>query len=181
MRYAQIRQMDVSDGPYTRVGFYVQGCSHHCKGCYNPETWSYNGGKEWTEETNKLLINLMDKDYIKGLSILGGDPICVYERDKENLFLSLIKDVKDKYPDKTIWLWTGYLFEEIYNLNTKIFNNTELQDICLPLFQYIDVIVDGPYIEREKERLKYASSRNQRVIDVKNTIEKNKIVIYESL
>ena len=65
MRYAQIRQMDVSDGPYTRVGFYVQGCSHHCKGCYNPETWSYNGGKEWTEETNKVLINLMDKDYIK--------------------------------------------------------------------------------------------------------------------
>ena len=109
MRYSQIRSLDVSDGPGARVAIYVQGCSHHCKGCFNPETWDYNGGKEWTDKTNKKILELMSRPYIKGLSVLGGDPICAYLEDSENgkIFLELLLEIKERYPEKTKWLWTG--------------------------------------------------------------------------
>ena len=178
MNYAQIRKMDISDGPYIRVGFYVQGCTHHCKGCYNQETWDFDGGKEWSEETNEKIIEFMKPDYIKGLSLLGGDPICVHERDPE-ILLSLVKRVKELYPDKTIWLWTGYLFEDIVNLSLN--EETPLQVKVYPLLKYIDVIVDGRYIERYKERLPYAGSSNQRAIKVKETLDSRQIVIYKGL
>lgn len=165
MRYAQIRDMDISDGPGVRVGFYVQGCDHHCHGCYNKETWNYSGGKKWTKETNNKIIQLMSKNYIEGLSLLGGDPICAYLHDdeKDNLLLKLVQTSKYLYPLKSIWLWTGYLIEELKNNYGE--PKTELQKKVYPLLKYIDVIVDGPFIMEKKDlMLPYAGSTNQRVI-----------------
>ena len=173
MRYAQIREIDISDGPGVRVGIYTQGCSHHCHNCYNQETWDYNGGHEWTKETNDNLIKLINKPFIKGLSILGGDPICTYLHDEENnyLLLDLLKDVKNL--DKSVWLWTGYLMEDLLN------KKNPLQQKINPLLQQIDVIIDGPYDEKLQDlHLSYRGSSNQRVINVQDTLRENTIVLY---
>jgi anaerobic ribonucleoside-triphosphate reductase activating protein len=183
--------MDISNGPGIRVSIFVQGCDHRCKGCFNPETWDYNGGEVWTDETNKYILELLDNPNKVGLSILGGDPFCTELkaiRDNESIsqLEKLIREVKQRFPEKTIWLWTGYILEDIVPM---IFdcagfkNNFDGCINCMSLYnilKYIDVIVDGPYREREKDvSLKYAGSRNQRVIDVKKTLEENKIVLFE--
>lgn len=177
MKYAQIRSMDISDGPGIRVAFYVQGCTHHCKGCYNSCTWSFDSddAKDWTTKTNDKIIELMGSDYISGLSLLGGDPICTYERDPD-ILLDLVKRSKEIYPDKNIWLWTGYTFEEIYNFDDK--TPTKLQEKVRPLLDYIDVIVDGPYIESQRFLGQYCGSTNQRVLDVQGCIKNNTVTTY---
>lgn len=178
MRYAQIRKTDISDGPGIRVGIYVQGCSHRCKGCYNQTTWDFdNGGYEWTNDTTNLIIRLMSNEHIKGLSLLGGDPICCYLREDGDYILDLVKRLKEKYPDKSIWIWTGYTFEQLYNFTNK--TSTKIQDKMKDLLEYIDVVVDGPYIESMKCRHKWYGSNNQRAIDVKSTINSNEITIYD--
>jgi anaerobic ribonucleoside-triphosphate reductase activating protein len=180
MNYAQIRDMDITDGPGIRVGFYVQGCDLYCKGCYNYSIWDFDGGKNWTIETNDYLINLMNKNYIKGLSILGGDPLSVLLRDKREPYMlyELVSKVKEKYKDKTIWLWTGYTFEEIYNFNES--PDTRLQEKCKSILDYVDVIVDGRFDKNLKNlNLKFCGSSNQRVIDVKKSLVENKVVLYE--
>lgn len=178
MNYAEIKDVDIADGPGVRIGFYVQGCSFKCKNCHNESTWDYKQGTPWTLETNKLLFNMVNKSYISGLSILGGDPILVYQQDKDKLLLKLIKSIKENFTDKSIWLWTGYKIEDIYNFN-KNKSNTKLQNICKDLFQYIDVIVDGKYIEELNEVLLYRGSSNQRVIDIKKSIDSNEVILYK--
>ena len=180
MNYAQIRDMDITDGPGIRVGFYVQGCDLYCKGCYNYSIWDFDGGKNWTIETNDYLINLMNKNYIKGLSILGGDPLSVLLRDKRepSMLYELVSKVKEKYKNKTIWLWTGYKFEEIYNFNENL--DTRLQEKCKSILDYVDVIVDGRFDKNLKNlNLKFCGSSNQRVIDVKKSLVENKVILYE--
>ena len=184
MRYAQIRSMDISDGPGARVAIYVQGCTHHCRGCFNPETWDFNGGFEWTPETNETILRLMNKEYIAGLSILGGDPVCAFLHEKENkkIFVDLLKQIRGNYPNKTIWLWTGYYFEELVNMEPLEFDDTDIQHEFCELISLCDVIVDGPYLEKMRNpSLPYAGSENQRVVDVKKSVKENKIVIYKSL
>ena len=176
MNYAQIRTMDISDGPGIRIGIYVQGCDHRCEGCYNYTTWNYNGGNKWTDETHRRIIENLKPSYINGLSLLGGDPLCCYIREPE-ILLDLVKDVKLKFPAKTIWLWTGYTFEEIYNFTNK--KSTKLQRIIRPLLDYIDVIVDGRYDKSLRVSGVYYGSSNQRVIDVPNSIKNNFITTIE--
>ena len=161
MRYAQIRNMDISNGEHIGVSLFVQGCRFCCKGCFNKETWDFNGGKEWTQEVEDKFFDLINRPYIKRVSILGGEPLA---DGNKLVVLDLIKKIKDKYPNKSIWLYTGYTFEEISSLNN---------------LRYIDVLVDGRYIEEQKDlTLKFRGSKNQRLIDIQKTLKENKIVLY---
>ena len=162
MRYNQIRTMDISDGPGVRVSIFFQGCHFHCKDCFNSETWDFNKGKEFTDEVIDKIIELANHEYIEGLSILGGEPM-----HPVNVLgtISLAKKFKEKYPNKNIWVWTGYKFEDIPNKD------------ALP---FIDVLVDGQFItELHSFDLKWKGSSNQRVINVKETLKQNKIIIIE--
>lgn len=162
MHYNKMRKMDISNGPGVRVSIFLQGCSFNCKNCFNPETHDFNKGEEFTYDTINKLLELSDKEYINGLSILGGEPLHEF-----NILgtIKLAKAFKEKFPDKTIWVWTGFLFENVINKD---------------IYKYIDVLVDGRFEEEYKDiRLKYCGSTNQRVIDVKQSIEQNKIVLYK--
>lgn len=164
MNYSTIKNFDISNGPGIRTSLYVSGCTHHCKGCFNEETWDFDYGEEFTP-SHMLDITecLEDKD---GLSLLGGDPL---DNVCDSL-ISLCRNVKLWYPDKTIWLWTGYTWENILKDEVK------LQFIK----RYIDVVVDGLFIESKKNpMLKYKGSENQRVIDVGQSLLLDKIIIKE--
>lgn len=162
MRYNVIRKMDISNGPGVRVSVFMQGCAFHCKNCFNPETWDFEGGQEFTEETIHKVLDLCQKNEIKGLSILGGEPM--HPANLEGT-TKLAKAFKETYPDKTIWTWTGFQFEDLKDKE---------------VFQYIDVLVDGQYKdELHDPTLKWRGSSNQRVIDVKKSLEQNKTVVIE--
>ena len=164
MRYHKIRKMDISDGPGVRVSIFMQGCTFNCKNCFNPETHDFNGGKEFTDATIDRILELSDNDNIEGLSILGGEPM--HPKNIEGT-TKLVKKFKERYPNKTIWVWSGFLFDR------------DLKD--KEVLNYIDVLVDGQYEdELHNPKLKYCGSSNQRVIDVKKSLSKNKIVLYES-
>lgn len=163
MRYNKIRKMDISNGPGVRVSIFFQGCAFHCKGCFNPETWDFDGGKEFNDEVINHILDLCNNDVISGISILGGEPL-----NPKNIEGStkLAKTFKEKYPNKTIWLWSGYLFDE-YIYDKEIVN-------------YLDVVVDGQFkIELSNPILHYKGSSNQRVIDVQKSIKKGTIILYE--
>ena len=176
MRYASIRETDISDGPGVRVALYTQGCIHKCKGCFNEETWDPEGGKEFTEKEFDTVIALLQKNYIKGLSILGGDPFYQYdvgEVEKEDFLYRLIKQTHEL--GKDVWIWTGYTWETLIDKHSgELFNNV------IRVLPYIDVIVDGPYIDSLRNlNLPYAGSENQRVIDVQKSLEKSEVVLYD--
>ena len=162
MRYHQLRKMDISNGPGIRVSIFVQGCTFHCKGCFNPETWDFKGGMELTDDViDKLLIDA-DKNYIRGLSILGGEPL--HPSNIEGV-TNIAKKFKEKFKDKDIWLWSGFLFDDKKDEE---------------IFKYLDVVVDGQFkIEEKDPRLSWKGSKNQRVIDVKKSLKSKKIVLYE--
>ncbi len=163
MRYHKIRKMDISNGPGVRVSIFMQGCSFHCKGCFNPETHDFNGGKEFDEDTITKVLELCDKEYIVGLSILGGEPM---HPNNIEATTRLAKAFKEKYPNKTIWVWSGFLFDR------------DLKD--KEVLNYIDVLVDGQYVEElSSPLLKWKGSSNQRVIDVKESLKKKKVVLLE--
>ncbi len=162
MRYNVIRKMDISNGPGVRVSIFMQGCQFHCKNCFNPETWEFEEGKEFTKETIQKVLDLCQKNEIKGLSILGGEPM--HPTNIEGT-TKLAKAFKEKYPDKTIWAWSGFKFEDLKDKD---------------VFQYIDVLVDGQYKdELHDPTLKWRGSSNQRVIDIKESLKENKTVILE--
>ena len=166
MRYAKIRKMDISNGEGVRVSLFVQGCSFHCKNCFNPETWDFNGGKDFTTVEVDKIIKLCNKDYIAGLSILGGEPL--HPNNIESVSM-LCEYFKFKYPNKTIWLWSGFKYEDILTRE----NNYDI-------FNYIDVLVDGQFEEDKKNlTLKWRGSSNQRVIDCKKSLLENKIILKE--
>lgn len=159
-RYNKIRKMDISNGPGVRVSVFMQGCTFNCKNCFNPETHDFNGGKEFTDDTINEILNLCNNSYIVGLSILGGEPL-----HNKNIEAStkLAKAFKEKYPDKSIWIWTGFNFED-YVMDKEI-------------TKYADFIVDGQFEEDNKNpKLLYSGSSNQRVINVKKTMKKGKVV-----
>ena len=163
MRYNKIRRMDISNGHGIRVSIFMQGCTFNCKNCFNKETHDFNGGKEFTDEVINKVIELAKPDYIVGLSILGGEPL--HPKNIEGT-TKLAKKFKSIYPDKNIWVWSGFLFD-------KNLNNFEI-------LNYIDVLVDGVYKDELHDfRLKYRGSSNQRVIDVKKSLKTNKIELVE--
>lgn len=162
MKYRKIRKMDIADGPGVRVSIFFQGCDFHCKNCFNPETWSWDCEEEFNDEVIDKILDLAKFDYITGLSILGGEPM-----HPNNIMgtLKLAKAFKTIYPQKTIWAWSGYKYEDI--LKPEV-------------LKYLDVLVDGQYIDSKRDpRLKWCGSTNQRVIDVAKSLKENKIVILE--
>ena len=162
MRYSKIRKMDISNGEGVRVSIFFQGCSFHCKNCFNPETWDFLGGEEFNEEVIDKIIDLARPSHISGLSILGGEPM--HPKNIEGS-LKLAKKFKKTYPDKTIWAWSGYLFDD-YLKDKEIIN-------------YIDVLVDGQYVDSLRNpNLRWRGSSNQRVIDVKKSLKNNSVVLY---
>lgn len=162
MRYNKIRKMDISNGPGVRVSIFFQGCDFHCKGCFNAETWPFNKGKEFNDNVIKHVLDLCSLDYIVGLSILGGEPL--HNKNVDGA-LKLAKAFKEKYPNKSLWLWTGNLFEDVKDL--------EIMD-------YLDVLVDGQFmIDKKDPSLKYCGSSNQRVIDVPKSLKEKKTVLFE--
>ena len=149
-RYAQIRKLDVADGPGCRVAIYFQGCPIHCPGCHNQSIWDFDGGKEFTSDTLDTIYELAEPDYIQGLSIVGGEPLAPQYIEAT---LLLVDRFKEKYPNKDIWLWTGYYYKDIKK-------EIEGHDI--------DVIVDGPFVEKLKDlRLEFRGSSNQHIIYLK--------------
>lgn len=179
MHYAQIRSMDISNGEGVGVALFVQGCDFHCPSCFNQDTWDFNGGKEWTKETKETFLKLADKPYMKRVSFLGGE--CLANENLESVY-DVIKDVKEIFPDKKIWLWTGYTWGSIFN--PIVTDNLNLErDKLIKLRQEIvkmtDILVDGRYIHEQKDmNLKFKGSKNQRVIDVKESIKQGKVIIY---
>ena len=163
MKYNKIRKMDISNGPGVRVSIFMQGCAFHCENCFNKETWDFNGGTDFTEETIKKVLDLCDKDYIVGLSILGGEPMHPNNIDGTT---ALAKAFKEKFPNKNLWVWSGYLFDK------------DLKD--KEVLKYIDVLVDGQFINNlHNPTLKWKGSANQRVIDVQKSLKNNEICIIE--
>ena len=162
MRYNTIRQLDIANGPGCRISIFVQGCTFNCPGCFNTVARDFEGGKEFTDQTMQLLLELAEPSHVSGLSILGGEPL--HPRNREEV-IRLARKFKEKYPDKTVWLWTGYLIEEVFE---------DLVD------SEIDVVVDGKFVEELKDlRLKYRGSSNQRVIDLKETLRTGDLTVYE--
>ena len=163
MRYNKIRKMDIANGPGVRVSVFMQGCSFHCKNCFNPETHDFNGGKEFNDEVIEHILDLCDKDYIEGLSILGREPMHPTNIDGT---AKLAKAFKERFPNKNVWVWSGFLFD-------KNLKDTEA-------VKYIDVLVDGQYVdELHNPLLKWKGSSNQRVIDVQKSLKENKVIEIE--
>lgn len=150
MYYCGIKKTDIANGPGVRVSLFVSGCRNQCPGCFNPETWDFDYGDPFTEKTEDEIITALRPSWIRGLSILGGDPM---EPENQKEILPFIRRVKETYPEKDIWLYTGYRLEQVWDS---------------PLLSYVDVVVDGPFVEKEKDAgLAFRGSRNQRIIDLK--------------
>ena len=161
MKYAQIREIDITNGSGIGVALFTQGCPYHCKNCFNPETWDFNKGMVWTKETENKIIELLKPEYITRLTILGGEPLI--ERNIEPL-TALLKRVKGIYPDKQVWLYTGGDFEALEGLYEEI-------------FQYIDILIDGRYVDDLRDyKLKWRGSSNQRIIDVQASLKSGNVV-----
>lgn len=163
MKYNKIRKMDISNGPGIRVSVFMQGCTFHCKNCFNPETWDFDKGTDFTDETIDEIIELCKKDEIKGLTILGGEPL-----HPKNIKGStkLAKKFKETFKNKNLWVWSGFLFETLKDKE---------------ILKYVDVLVDGQFVdEKRNPKLKWCGSSNQRVIDVQKTLKKGEIVLFET-
>ncbi len=155
--------MDISNGPGVRVSIFFQGCEFHCKNCFNPETWNFDKGEEFTDEVIEKVLDLCKEDHIAGLSILGGEPM--HPKNIEGT-TKLAKAFKEKYPDKTIWAWSGFLFDEYVKDKEVV--------------KYLDVLVDGQFVdELRNPTLKWKGSANQRVIDVKKSLKNKKVILWE--
>ncbi len=169
MNYMEIKRYDIANGPGVRTSLFVAGCTHHCQGCFNPESWNFEAGKPFTDATIEEIIASLRPDYVKGLTLLGGEP---FEPINQQALLPLVKKVKELYPQKTIWAYSGYLFDkQIQDVMAKKYPFTN------ELLQYIDVLVDGEFHEAEKDlSIVYRGSRNQRIIDVQKSLEEGKLV-----
>lgn len=180
IRYAQIRSLDLSNGEGVGVALFVQGCHFHCLNCFNPETWDFNGGKEWTEEVKEKFLKLVDRPYIKRISILGGEPLA-----EENLdgVLDLVNRFRLSCLKKSIWLYTGYVFEDVmsgiaYDENGAFFL-LENDKKRYQIISLCDVVVDGRYVDEQKDlSLKWRGSKNQRVMDIQKSLQKGEIILW---
>lgn len=147
MNYGKIKRYDISNGTGVRVSLFVSGCRNHCPGCFQPETWDFNFGDPFTKEIENILLDYLADESCEGLSVLGGDPM---EPENQEALLPFLKRVKERFPQKDIWMYTGYLYEDLVNA---------------PILKYVGVLVDGPFVESQKDlTLKFRGSRNQRLI-----------------
>ena len=172
MYYGEIKKCDIANGEGVRVSLFVSGCTHHCPGCFNQDTWDFDYGKEYTQETEEEILNALAPDYINGLSLLGGEP---FESQNQAVLVELLRKVKERYPRKNIWCYSGYLFDK--ELLSESRARCEYTDEMLSM---LDVLVDGRFVETLKDiRLVFRGSSNQRVIDVQKSLEAGEIVLWE--
>lgn len=176
MNYAKIRKCDVANGPGVRVSLFVSGCNHHCKNCFNREAWDFSYGEKFTDKQEEQIIENLKPEYITGLSLLGGEP---FEQTNQEGLAPLVKKVKQTYPDKKIWCYTGFTFDkQILNQMVK----EENRDTTKQMLENIDYIVDGKFVEELKNpKLQFRGSSNQRIIDVKKSLEENEVILWDGL
>ena len=171
MYYSVIKPVDIADGVGVRVSLFVSGCTHHCKGCFQPRTWAFDYGQPYTKETEEQLLSLLAPSYIRGLTLLGGEPM---EPDNQRALLPLLQRVREELPQKDIWCYSGYTLEELKGDSRA---RCEVTDEMLSL---IDVLVDGEFVEEKRNiSLKFRGSENQRLIDLKKTLAQGSVVAYE--
>lgn len=170
MNYAAIKKTDTANGPGVRVSLFVSGCTHHCKGCFNSETWDFNYGMPYTRETEKEIVDALSPAYIRGLSLLGGEPM---EPANRTVLLGLLKRVRSLYPHKDVWCYTGYDFEKDLLVWMEE-GRTNVEE----LLSLIDVLVDGEFVEEKKNlRLAFRGSENQRLLDVPASLKDSRAII----
>lgn len=172
MNYATIKNCDIANGPGVRVSLFVSGCTHRCPGCFNEEAWDFGYGEPFTQETIDMILKMLEPNHVKGLTLLGGEP---FEPQNQPEILKLLRQVKEKYPDKSIWAFSGYLFDEdilSYRLCAE--------EITQEILGYLDVLVDGPFVAAKRDlTLRFRGSSNQRLIDVPTSLNAGKIVLWE--
>lgn len=171
MHYATIKNCDIANGPGVRVSLFVSGCTHHCKGCFNEVAWDFKYGTPFTEETVQSVLDMLRPGYIKGLTLLGGEP---FEPQNQEPILQLLRRIKKEMPEKSIWAFSGYLFEKITSKTLGDWNITE------EYLSYLDVLVDGPFVEEKKNlNLRFRGSENQRLIDVPASLQAGTVILWE--
>ena len=172
MHYATIKNCDIANGPGVRVSLFVSGCTHKCKGCFNEIAWDFDYGEPFTQDTIDHILDLLEPSYVKGLTLLGGEP---FEPQNQGAVLELLRQMKKKYPDKTVWAFSGYLFDRDM-LGGRIGEAAVLQEYL----SYLDVLVDGPFVESKKDlTLRFRGSSNQRIIDVKQSLRQGAVVLWQ--
>ena len=170
MYYGSIKPCDIANGTGVRVTLFVSGCTHRCKGCFQPQTWDFRYGQPFTAETEEALLEALDRPYISGLTLLGGEP---FEPENQRALLPFLRRVRERFPEKDIWCYTGYLFDAQLLAQSRA--RCECTDEMLRL---IDVLVDGRFVEEEKDiSLAFKGSANQRIIDVKRSLDEGRVVI----
>lgn len=172
MYYGEIKNCDIANGPGVRVTLFVSGCTNHCENCFQPQTWDFHYGKPFTFETEEKIIALLEPTYIRGLTLLGGEP---FEPENQRVLLPFIKKIREKYPKKDIWMFSGFTWDELHT--DGAYPRCEVTDDILEL---IDVLVDGRYVDRLRNiSLRFRGSENQRLIDVKKTLETGDVTLWE--
>jgi anaerobic ribonucleoside-triphosphate reductase activating protein len=169
MNYAEIKPYSIENGTGVRVSLFVSGCRHHCKGCFNEETWDFEYGHPFTEETEQQIVTMLSPTYVKGLTLLGGDPT---EPENQQALLPLLRRIREELPDKTVWTYSGYLYEDFLPGGRAYCEATE------EYLDLVDIMVDGPFVmEKKNIMLRFRGSENQRIINVKKTRETGSIVL----
>lgn len=170
MHYATIKNCDIANGPGVRVSLFVSGCTHHCKGCFNEVAWDFDYGEPFTQGTVDSILEMLKPSYVRGLTVLGGEP---FEPQNQGAIVGLLRAVKEKYPDKSIWAFSGYLFEKITSGTLGDPNVTN------EFLSYLNVLVDGPFVEEKKNlNLRFRGSENQRLIDVPASLRENEVILW---
>ena len=171
MHYATIKNCDIANGPGVRISLFVSGCTHRCKGCFNEVAWDFEYGEVFTEETVNTILEMLKPDYIRGLTLLGGEP---FEPQNQGEIVKLLRRIKEIYPGKSIWAFSGYLFERITS------GTLGEWDITKEFLSYLDVLVDGPFVEEKKNlNLQFRGSENQRLIDVPASLKENRVILWQ--
>jgi anaerobic ribonucleoside-triphosphate reductase activating protein len=172
MNYGNIKKTDIANGLGVRVSLFVSGCTHHCKGCFNQETWDFDYGMKYTDSTRMEILNALDHDYISGLTLIGGEP---FEPSNQEVLVELAREVHQKFPEKNIWCYTGYNFENDL-LGSCHIHSTVTDE----LLSYIDILVDGKFeIDKKNIMLKFRGSENQRIILVQESLKQGKTILSE--
>ena len=172
MNYAEIKNCDIANGPGVRISLFVSGCTHHCPGCFNQVAWDFDYGQPFTQQTIDQILEMLKPGYIKGLTLLGGEP---FEPQNQGAIVRLLRRIRKEMPEKSIWAFSGYLFDR-----DILAGRLGPWEITREYLSYLDVLVDGPFVESRKNlSLRFRGSENQRIIDVPASLAENRIVLWQ--